>query len=43
VAARVGRGNASLGAGGRWSLVADLVDRERSATERARRGMRAST
>lgn len=33
---RVGRGNASLGGGGRWSLVADLVGANApSATERA--------
>jgi ATP-dependent Lhr-like helicase len=36
VGGRVGRGNASLGAGGRWSLVADLLGaNEPSATTRA--------
>jgi ATP-dependent Lhr-like helicase len=32
---RVGRGNASLGGGGRWSRVADLIVGETSATTRA--------
>ncbi len=34
-AGRVGRGNASLGAGGRWSRVADLLSPDASETSRA--------